>query len=267
MINNQSTSCGLCCTKLEDFGVRAGGDVLLHDINLHIHCGELTALVGPNGAGKTTLMKAILGEIPFSGSLRYVDASGSQANQPVIGYVPQYLDFDKGAPVSVLDLAAACISRLPVWLVHSKALRERVRHNLAEVKADHLISRKIGELSGGELQRILLACALDPIPDLLLLDEPVSGVDPRGMELFYNMVSDLRRRYDLSIILVSHDLDLVSRFADRVVFLNKTVLAVGPPNEVVRGEMFLKTFGPGPASYPWRDQPMPAIHHLRESRT
>ncbi|MDD3365227.1 MAG: metal ABC transporter ATP-binding protein, partial [Syntrophomonas sp.] len=108
---------------------------------------------------------------------------------------------------------------------------------------EKLIDRRLGDLSGGELQRILLALALDPLPDLLLLDEPVSGIDQLGLEMFFRKVADLRHQYDLSIILVSHDLKLVAQYADRVVFLNQTVQCVGTPEVVFNNEKAIQTFG------------------------
>lgn len=238
-----NAKCNLCCTKLENFGVTVGSNALLYDVNLHIHCGELTVLIGPNGAGKTTLLRAMLGEIPHAGALTFLDAKGIRTGRPLIGYVPQKVDFDKGSPTSVLDFYTACISGLPIWLMRSRQVRNRVSAGLSRVQADHLIDRKIGNLSGGELQRVLLACALDPTPDLLLLDEPVAGVDARGMELFYQMVSELRQEFDLSIILVSHDLALASRFANRFVLMNKTVLLSAPPDEVLQNNLFVQAFG------------------------
>lgn len=235
--------CGLCCTKVEHFGVTRGNTVILDDINLHIHCGELTAIIGPNGAGKSTLLKAILGEIPHNGDLKYLDAAGLHTGHPIIGYVPQRLEFDLGSPISVLDLFAASQTGVPVWITHSRQLKKRTRSNLARVQAEHLLDRRLGALSGGELQRILLALALDPIPDLLLLDEPVTGVDQRGMELFYHMVSDLRHQFDLSIILISHDLNLVAQYADRVVLLNQTVQCTGTPEMVFANPCTIQTFG------------------------
>lgn len=239
----QRESCGLCCTKLKNLGVTIGKTEILRDIDLHIHCGEITALVGPNGAGKTTLLKAILGEISHTGELSFLDAEDCRRN-PVVGYVPQRLDFDHGSPISVLDLFSACLSSWPVCLGHSRRLREQASASLAGVQADHLFDRRLGDLSGGELQRVLLALALDPSPDLLLLDEPVSGIDVQGKELFYNLVSNLRLQYDMSIILVSHDWSLVSRYADRIVLLDRTVQCSGTPQEVFSNEKILRTYGP-----------------------
>jgi zinc transport system ATP-binding protein len=239
----QGKSCGLCCTKLKNFGVVAGKTEILRDINLHIHCGELTALIGPNGAGKTTLLKAILGEVSHTGELCFLDAEDCRRN-PVVGYVPQRLDFDLGTPISVLDLFAACLSSWPVSLGHSRRLKERVSANLDRVQAGHLLDRRLGDLSGGELQRVLLAMALDPNPDLLLLDEPVSGIDVQGKELFYDLVSNLRQQYDLSIILVSHDWSLLPHYADRIVYLDRSVQCSGTPQEVFASEKLLRAFGP-----------------------
>lgn len=235
--------CGLCCTKIENFGVTMGKTRILNDVNIHIHCGEMTALIGPNGAGKSTLLKAILGDIKHSGELKFMDAKGVRSGHPLLGYVPQYLNFDMSTPTSVLDLFMVCKTQFPSWLHCPGSVRKNVLESLAKVEADHLIDKRLGSLSGGELQRVLLSLALDPVPDLLLLDEPVSGIDQNGLELFYNTVSDLRKNYDLSIILVSHDLDLVYRFADRVILLNGSVVCNGKPDQVFKDEKLAAIFG------------------------
>lgn len=234
---------GLCCTKVENFNVNFGNTKVLENVNLHIHCGELTAIIGPNGGGKSTLLKAMLGDVKHSGKLQYLDEKNKDSGQPLIGYVPQHLSFDSGTPTSVLDLFMVCNSKIPAWLLTTKSIKSKVRESLSMVKAEHLINRRIGALSGGELQRVLLALALDPIPDLLLLDEPVSGIDQNGLEVFYDTVSELRKKYDLSIILVSHDLDLVEKYADRVILLRRTVLCCGTPQEVFNNQITSKIFG------------------------
>ncbi len=233
----------LCCTRIEHFTVKAGRLTIFEDVNMHVHCGQLTALIGPNGAGKSTLLRAILGEIPHTGELHYADAKGKHTGHPVIGYVPQYLRFDVSSPTSVMDIFMACLSRRPVWLCSSKKLRPRVQASLERVQAAHLIDRRLGALSGGELQRVLLALALDPVPDLLLLDEPVSGVDQNGLELFYEIVSELREKEDMAIILISHDLNLVKKHADQVVLLNKRIITSGSPDEVFRDSRTRSIFG------------------------
>ena len=236
-------ACGGCCSKLERLSVSYGTHPVLEDISLHFHCGELTALIGPNGAGKTTLLRAILGEVPHTGTLHFLDQNKRRPDRPVIGYVPQKLEFDPTVPVSVMDLFAAALSRWPAWLGHHLFLRRRAEAVLARFEAAYLASRTLGQLSGGELQRVLLALAVTPVPDILLLDEPVSGVDLAGLELFYRMVSELRQQHDLSILLVSHDLPEVMRYADRIVFINRTVLFDGTPEAAILDERMKKTFG------------------------
>lgn len=241
--NLQHGPSGLCCTKIENLGVVRDKSEILKDVNLEIHCGELTAIIGPNGAGKSTLLKSILGVIPHSGTLTFLDEKGLHTKYPLIGYVPQHIEFDRDSPISVLDLFAACRTNRPVWMVRTKKMRVQVVKSLSRVQAEGLVDRRLGALSGGELQRVFLALALDPIPDILLLDEPVSGIDQKGLNIFYDMVSRLRREYDLSIILVSHDLGLVARYADRVVLLNKTVKESGTPDKVMGSQSFIEIFG------------------------
>ena len=229
----QGPGCGLCHVKLEHISVRQGRQQILEDINLSIHCGELTALVGRNGAGKTTLIRALLGEIKHTGGPAYTQEDGRAAQRPIIGYIPQHLEFDRSAPVSVLDFLAAAQGGRPVWLPPRRGQRKQVAAALAEVDCAALLDRRLGELSGGELQRVMLAVALDPMPDVLVLDEPVSGVDQKGLEMFYERVSQLRRGRHMAILLVSHDLKVVRRYADRVVVLERRILADGTPGEVL----------------------------------
>jgi zinc transport system ATP-binding protein len=239
-----SGHCGACCTKIEDLGVSIGSATILEHVNLHLHCGQFIALIGPNGAGKTTLLRAMLGELPHTGALHFMPVRKEAGEaSPRIGYVPQGLEMDMLAPISVRDLFASATSRWPVWLGYRPEVSQRARDILGIVGADQLIDRKLGALSCGELQRVLLALALTPVPEILLLDEPVSGVDQAGIELFYQMVSQFRRVFDLAILLISHDLPAVARFADRMVFLNRTILADGTPREVLGDPVVRQAFG------------------------
>lgn len=248
MVNANKTvgrECGHCCTKLIDFNVSVGRRKVLEDINLHIHCGELTAIIGPNGAGKSTLFRAIIGETPYSGRLEFRHAvTDDRFASPRIGYVPQRLDLDSGSAVTVLDLFATSITRRPIWIWRGAGIRRMALDALALVESGHLVDRLVGQLSGGEQQRVLLALAMTPMPDLLLLDEPVSGVDLGGMELFYHMVSRLRRSYHLAILLISHDLTAIAHVADRVIFLmNRQIRMDGRPAEVLGSDVVRRTFG------------------------
>lgn len=236
-------ACGLHCIKISDIGVYAGKTPIIEHVNVHIHCGKLTAVIGRNGAGKSTLMKAILGELPHAGSIEFRDMKENKVKKLKIGYVPQHLDIKEDAPVSVYDLFASCISNVPVFLWRKKALYDKILSRLALFEAENLIDKRLGDLSGGELQRVLLSIACTPVPNLLLLDEPVSGVDRKGMELFYRTIHDLKEKYDLSVILISHDLNLVKEYADSVILLDKTVLKEGTPQEVMESMEFHEIFG------------------------
>ena len=256
----------VCCTRIAGLSVIAGNDYILKDINLHIHCGELTAIVGRNGAGKSTFMKALLNTIPHTGTVIYEgercaghcgkDRTSDHnryctchkkipytTTKPVFGYVPQSLSVEQGTPTSVEDLVLSCISRRPAWLPHRKKDKEKVAEILKSTNAHELASRRVCDLSGGELQRVMLALAIHPVPDILLLDEPVSGVDRTGLKSFYQLVSSIRRDYDITVLLISHDLDLVARHADRVVFINNSSAIIGRVDEVYANKDFIDVFG------------------------
>ncbi|MBE5796170.1 MAG: metal ABC transporter ATP-binding protein [Clostridiales bacterium] len=238
-------SCSLCRIALENVSVSRGGQSLLQDVSMHIHCGQLTVLIGQNGAGKTTLIRALLGEIPHGGAIRHVDGENRQVPRLRTGYVPQHLQFDKEMPVTVEDFLASAFSRRPVWTGVSRKTRAAVQEALREVEGEALAKRPLGRCSGGELQRVLLALAIHPTPDLLVLDEPVSGVDQNGLRLFLDTVIRLKEQHHMAILLVSHDLNLVRQYADHVALLDKTVLVQGTPDAVFASPEFQKVFGVG----------------------
>lgn len=235
-------ACRLCRISLDHVHVNLDKETQLEDVSLHIHCGEITVLVGPNGAGKTTLLRALLNQVPFSGEIRHEDHDGKPFSKVVTGYVPQQLPFDRQMPITVRDTLAAALSRRAVWTGVSRATRLKALETLKTAEAESLIDKRLGTLSGGELQRVLLALALSPTPDLLILDEPVSGVDQNGQMLFLKTVDTLRRHHHLAILMVSHDWDMVKKFADRVILINKSVLAMGTPEEVFSSPAFSQAF-------------------------
>jgi zinc transport system ATP-binding protein len=235
--------CGACCTEISGLGVSLGKNQVLKGIDLRLNCGELVAVIGPNGAGKTTLLKAILGEVAHTGNIKFL-IRGSMRQKIRIGYVPQKLSIDCDTPVSVLDFISMAVSRRPIWLHFKGSARKRVEALLSEFSCQHLLKRRIGELSGGELQRVLLAMAMTPTPDLLLLDEPVSAIDAKGLALFYELVCDVRRKYDVSVLMVTHDLADVAPHADRMIFLKNTILSQGKPIDVLSDKKLLLTLGP-----------------------
>lgn len=239
------TPCGFHCIKVNNLGVTFGEQVVLCDVNLHIHCGSLNAVIGKNGAGKSTLIRAMLGDIPHSGEIEFRDTKDGRMQRLKIGYVPQSVNIEKHTPVSVYDLLASYESRYPVFLPRSRKVYERIREALRVFEAEDLIDRQVCNLSGGQLQRVLLSLAIMDEPNLLLLDEPVSGIDQNGMELFYETMDYLKRHYDLAIILISHDLDYVRRYADHVVLLDQTIVKQGSPKEVFASREFERIFAVG----------------------
>lgn len=236
-------SCGLHCVKIEDLSVKIGKEDIIKSINLEVHCKELVMLIGKNGAGKSTLLKAILEEIDHTGKIEFFDMKENKKKKIKIGYVPQNLNIERDMPTTVYDMFASYISDKPVWLIKNKSLYKKIKESLQTFGAGKLIDKRVGNLSGGELQRVLLAIATTPIPNLLILDEPVSGVDRNGTKDFYEILSKLKNEYDMSIILVSHDLDLVKKYADRVILLDKQVIKEGKADEVYKSKEFIERFG------------------------
>ena len=235
-------SCGdSCCLRVQNLSVRIGSDKILKDVNMHVHCGQLVALIGPNGAGKSTFLKAILGEREYEGVIAF-SSPGERSRKPRIGYVPQSPNFDPSDPVSVSDLFACCLSRRPAFLGTSKADREMILDCLDMVHGVDLIDKRVGTLSGGELQRVLLALALEPMPNILILDEPLSGVDVEGMQSLMDMLDEIRKNYDLSILMTTHDFSMLPRYADQVVLIDHAVKAMGTPADVLNCEEFFKAF-------------------------
>ncbi len=236
-------ACGLHCTKIENITVKRDNQVILKDVTFDVHCGELTMVIGRNGAGKSTLLKALLNEMDHTGKVEFLDMKENKKRKIKIGYVPQSLNVERDMPTTVYDMFASYISNKPVWFKKDKKTEEKIKENLKIFGAEQLIDKKVGNLSGGELQRILLAIATTPIPNLLILDEPVSGIDRNGTKDFYQILSELKEKYDMSIILVSHDLDLVKKFADKVILLDKEIIKDGNAEEVFSSEEFKERFG------------------------
>lgn len=243
-----------CCLNVENLCVQMDGERILNNVSFHLHCGEIVALIGPNGAGKSSLLRAILGQLPCSGgsitfspaggpAIRLSDpTSGAKGTRPLVGYVPQSPSFDRGDPLSVLDFFTAATSRWPTFLPIPTRYRKRAAACLARVHGEDLLDKPMGALSGGQLQRVLLALALEPVPHILLLDEPLSGVDLEGEHQLLEMLDELRTQYDLSIFLTTHDFATLEHFADKVLLLNKQVLCSGTPAQVLSSPSFFDTF-------------------------
>ena len=230
-----------CCLRVQNLSVKIGNEQILSNVNMHVHCGQLVALIGPNGAGKSTLIKAILGQREYDGVIAF-SCPGSRGRNMKIGYVPQSPTFDPGDPISVADLFACCHSRRPAFLGISKKEREKILDCLDRIHGTDLIDKRVGTLSGGELQRVLLALALEPIPNILILDEPLSGVDVEGQTGLMDMLDEIRHTYDLSILMTTHDFTTLPRYANQVALVDHRIVKLGTPQDVLTSQEFKQIF-------------------------
>ena len=213
--------------EVHDVSVRRRGEQLLEGITLAVERGSIHLLIGPNGAGKTTLLGTLLEQVIFDGRILAHWRAGGR-----IGYVPQTFAVDPSLPVTVEDFLALTRQRRPVCFGVGAAARRNLSRLLEQVGAAGLERRPLAVLSGGELRRVLLAHALDPAPELLILDEPSSGLDEGGIR----QLEDLLRQLCASgttIFMVSHDLDQVRRIGNRVTVLDRAIIVDGTPMEVL----------------------------------
>jgi len=244
-------------TLLETNGltVRRHGEALLDGVTLRVRRGSVHVIVGPNGAGKTTLLSAMLNQIPFDGEIAM-----NWIGPGAVGYVPQAFAVDPTLPVTVADFLALTRQRRPVCLGLTRHARGEVARLLALVGLSGLEARPLAVLSGGELRRVLLAHAIDPEPELLLLDEPTAGFDESAARIFESILMSARRTAHTTVVMVSHDFELVRRVGDRVTVLNRRIVAEGAPDilstEDVREMLPLRDTVVGPAK---------AGHYVRRS--
>ncbi len=223
-VNNALVSC-------HDLTLKVGPRVILDHVNLAVRSGEIVTIIGPNGAGKSTLVKVLLALVPMT--------SGKVELKPGlrIGYVPQRFPVLPNVPLDVRRLMTLTL----------KASAEDIHTALEETGVAHLIDARVAELSGGELQRVLLARALLRKPELLVLDEPVQAVDFHGEVKLYELISTIRKSRGCGILMVSHDLHMVMAESDHVVCLNGHVCCEGGPTAVQKDPEFAKLFGPSAA--------------------
>lgn len=231
---------------IRDLCVTLGGKPILQGVKADLARGRITALIGLNGSGKTTLLRAVLKEIPYSGRIRFT--CGHDHNQPMpqhVGYVPQKLNIDARLPLTVRDLLGLALQRRPLFLGISRRSARLMETLLERVKMPlSLLDQPVEKLSGGEMQRVLMALALEPEPELLLLDEPAAGIDFKMEKKFYDLIAELNERTGVTILLVSHELSVVSKYAHHVLCLKDgLVQCEGPPQEVFSGDMMAQIFG------------------------
>mgnify|MGYP000563071075 FL=1 len=217
----------MALVTVEGVEVRVGNKRLLHDVDLRIEAGEIVTVIGPNGAGKSTLLKAIIGAIPISAG-RIDKRAGMR-----IGYTPQKIHLEKTMPISVARFLSLA-GRLP------KGARADV---LEKTDVARLRAAQMADLSGGELQRVLLARALLRRPDLLILDEPTQGLDQPAEARFYRLLAEVRKETGAAVLMVSHDLHVVMAQSDKVVCLNGHVCCSGAPAQVSADPSYKELFG------------------------
>ena len=230
--------------RLENVTVRLGGAAVVDGVSASIPAGRVTALAGPNCAGKSTLLDAILNFRSHEGRVLFLRADGRPLDRPPrIGYVPQRFAFDRDMPMTPVELIASGHQRLPLWFGPRRRERNRALALLAAVGAGHAADRPLGALSGGELQRVLLATALRRDPEVLILDEPGAGVDAAGEELFCEVLEHLRGENGFTQVMVSHNLALVAAHAEQAILMNRRVIARGDPCDALAPEHLQAAYG------------------------
>ena len=216
--------------------VRFGAQYALENVSLKIPSGSFSAIIGPNGSGKSTLIKVITGLMkPHAGQVRILGRHLHDVRH-AIGYVPQKFDFDRNFPITVkefLNLAA-----------HKHLLKGQIENNIEDVGlSDQILDQALGTLSGGQLQRVLIAQALLKQPSILILDEPASGIDITGEEQLMSLFGRLVDEHGTTIVLVSHDISSVAKNVDQVICLNKKLICAGSPSKTLSKKQLKQLFG------------------------
>ena len=222
--------------------VRFGKVNALEDVSFDLYAGETLAIVGPNGAGKSTLVKVALGLLRPDRGHAAIFGTDAGVEPRRVGYVPQLKTFDRSFPAIALELVVSG-SRLRWPALVSADERRKAREALAEVGAAHLLDRRLAGLSGGELQRIYLARALVRRPDVVLLDEPATGVDFLGEHDLYDLLENYQQRTNAAIVMITHDLSAARYHADRVLVLNRRSHGFGTPAEVLTDACLRTAYG------------------------
>jgi zinc/manganese transport system ATP-binding protein len=241
--------------KVDSLAVRRGQYLAVHDVSFELLPGTSAAIVGPNGSGKSTLIQAMLGVIPHTaGRIELFGCPLARLRQQRqwIGYVPQNFIFDRSFPISVREVVGlgwnAAIAKSGA-MSHRSEKADAVMMALKRVNAWHLQQQAIGTLSGGELKRVLLAYCLVLPRRLLVLDEAFAGVDAQGETEFYGLLEDLRSQEGWTVLQISHDLEMVSRYCEQILCLNRTLICVGRPEEALSSANLLATYGPAFGRY------------------
>ena len=213
--------------------------------------GQLVALIGPNGSGKTTLLRCLLGLQKLdAGEIRLFGEIDFRAVADRIGYVPQRIALERNFVLSVREFLALRLRATRNWFWQShRQTDDAIHHALARIGVESLLNRPLAQLSGGQLQRVLIAFSLLRKPELLLLDEPTAGVDTPGEATFYDLIAQIQMEHRLTVVLVSHDLSMVYRHASWVYALNGEICCEGSPDAVMNADSLKKAYGLHVAPY------------------
>jgi zinc/manganese transport system ATP-binding protein len=223
--------------RLDRAEVRLGGHPVLRDVSFTIGKGEFAAIIGPNGAGKTTLIRAILGLLPVS-------AGQVITSHATMGYVPQKIVIDSDIPLRARDVVSLGLDGHKLGIsLPSRRRRERIEQALRDVGAHGYADARVGELSGGEQQRVLIAHALVSRPRLLLLDEPLANLDLRSEQEIVTLLGKLAREQEIAVLLSAHDMNPLLPVMDRIVYIAGGKVATGPTDEVVTSEGLTRLYG------------------------
>lgn len=221
------------------------GVPVLRGVDLRIPAGEIVALIGPNGSGKTTLLRAMLGLQKLdSGSVRLFGESVPGAGLNKVGYVPQRLPLERTFPLTVREFLALRLQQTRFWFFQTKKrTTDLILSAMVDIGVEPLLDKPVASLSGGQLQRVLIAFSLMHEPKLLLLDEPTAGVDTPGEQSFYELITRVQQQKHLTVVLVSHDLSMVYRHASWVYALNGVICCEGTPEQVMNAESLKQAYG------------------------
>jgi zinc/manganese transport system ATP-binding protein len=223
--------------ELADVGVRLGGRQILSDVSFSVGKGELAAIIGPNGAGKTTLIRVILG-------LQSASAGKLLKNRTTMGYVPQKIMIDSDIPLRARDVVSLGLDGHKLgFSLPNKGRREKVEQALQDVGAHDYRDARVGELSGGEQQRVLIAHALVSRPQLLLLDEPLANLDLRSEQEIVGVLGKLAREHEIAVLLSAHDMNPLLPVMDRIIYVANGKVASGSTDDVVTSEGLTQLYG------------------------
>jgi len=229
--------------EVKNLSVKFEDHIALADLSMQIPKNSFVAIVGPNGAGKSTFLKVLLGLInPTTGQVKIFDKTPQQVDPNLIGYVPQFKTMDRSFPAVSIELVYTGLSRKWPWRL-SKDARMKACQALDQVGAAHLARRPIGKLSGGELQRVCLARSIVRQPELLMLDEPATGIDAIGEEDMYRMLEAYQKESGATIMMITHDWHAVTHHANYVLLLNRKQISFGPPGKALQEDNLRKAYG------------------------